>query len=126
MSNTRKIGYFGEDAVCEYLKGKGYNILARNYQIRGGEIDIIAEDKEYIIFVEVKTRKTGSMTGGLEAITKKKQSLIVKTAVAYMTKIGSNLQPRFDAVEVYMEKSTVTELNYIENAFDASGLNIIC
>ena len=51
--STKVVGDNGEDVACEFLKKQGYKILSRNYRIRGGEIDIIAQDKEYLVFVEV-------------------------------------------------------------------------
>ena len=59
--NSTEIGRIGEEAVCEFLTSSGYEITNRNYRIKGGEIDIIAVDSEYIIFVEVKTRSPHSM-----------------------------------------------------------------
>ena len=62
-------GQTGEDAVCEYLEDKGYRVAARNFRIRGGEIDIISTKGEYLVFTEVKTRKFGALENGAEAMT---------------------------------------------------------
>jgi putative endonuclease len=75
--NIGKIGKSGEDRVAAFLRSKGYKIVKRNYQCRVGEIDIIAERREYIVFVEVKTRKAGSLVSGEEAVNFKKQERII-------------------------------------------------
>ena len=53
---NRTIGNYGEELACQYLKKQGYKILERNYRIRGGEVDIVARDQDYLVFVEVKAR----------------------------------------------------------------------
>ena len=72
------IGKIGEELVCRYLIKRGYNIISRNYRIKGGEIDIIAENGDYLVFVEVKTRKPDGLTNGFDAVTKRKQRLIIR------------------------------------------------
>ena len=65
-----EIGRLGEESVCTYLENLGYKIIVRNYRIKGGEIDIIAQNDEYTAFVEVKARKPDSIVSGLEAVNK--------------------------------------------------------
>ncbi|MDE5583526.1 MAG: YraN family protein [Ruminococcus sp.] len=120
-----EIGKLGEEAVCEYLAENGYRIVKRNYRIRGGEIDIIAENDEYIAFVEVKSRKPDSMVSGFEAVNKRKKSLIIKTASDYCCKNPSELQPRFDVAEVIIDGGAVNSIDYIFNAYDTTGYNFI-
>ena len=103
----KQIGNYGEMAVCKYLEMHGYTIVKRNYCIRGGEIDIIATNDEIIAFVEVKTRKKGSMVSGLEAVNDRKKSLIIKTATDYCSKNPMDLQLRFDVAEVIVENNRV-------------------
>ena len=74
--NSVEIGNIGEDYVCSYLIKQGYEIVERNYRIRGGEIDIIAVNNDYIAFVEVKSRKPNSMVGGFNAIDKRKIDML--------------------------------------------------
>ena len=119
--NNKEIGYKGEEAVCTYLIKKGYNILCRNFCIRGGEIDIIATNDSYIAFVEVKARHENAMVSGLEAVTKSKQRLIIKTAEAFLYKNQCDLQPRFDVAEIIMSDERPIKIRYIENAFDRSS-----
>ena len=118
--DKKKLGYYGEAAVCSYLEGEGYQILAKNYTVRGGEIDIIAENGDCIAFVEVKTRHTGSLVSGFEAVTASKQRFIIRTAEAYLLRNGSELQPRFDVAAVEYDGERICGIDYIENAFDAS------
>ncbi|MBQ8960761.1 MAG: YraN family protein [Ruminococcus sp.] len=114
-------GRLGEEAVCRYLQERGYSLLARNYRIRGGEIDIIAENGDCIAFVEVKSRKPDSLVTGFEAVNKRKRGLIIKTASDYCVKHPNLLQPRFDIAQVIIDGGTVVSIDYIENAYDTTG-----
>ena len=118
-------GKLGEESVCSYLLGMGYRIIARNYRIKGGEIDIIAENGDYIAFVEVKSRKPDSLVSGFEAVSKRKQGLIIKTAADYCLKHPNVWQPRFDVASVIIENGRVVSIDYVTNAFDTTGYNII-
>ncbi len=120
-----EIGKLGEESVCTYLTERGYNIAARNYRIKGGEIDIIAENSEYIAFVEVKARKPDSMVSGFEAVNKRKRGLIIKTAADYCCKHPNMLQPRFDVAQVIIDAGKVLSIDYIINAYDTTGYNFI-
>ncbi|MBQ9898507.1 MAG: YraN family protein [Ruminococcus sp.] len=118
-------GKLGEEQVCTYLTDRGYTILARNYRIKGGEIDIIAENGDFIAFVEVKTRKPNSLVTGFEAVNKRKQGLIIKTAADYCCKHPTMLQPRFDIAQVIASGGRVLSIDYIQNAYDTTGYNYI-
>lgn len=119
--DKKEMGRLGEEAVCRLLSGKGFKIVSRNFTVRGGEIDIIAESDEIIAFVEVKTRKADSMLNGFESVTRSKQRLIVLTAQKYLLKHPSALQPRFDAALAVFHEGKVINIDYIENAFEAAG-----
>ncbi len=123
--NSVEIGNIGEDYVCSYLIKQGFEIVERNYRIRGGEIDIIAVNDEYIIFVEVKSRKPHSMVGGFEAVNRRKQELIIKTAQDFCLKHPNMLQPRFDTAQVIVAEGRVLSMDYIKNAFDTTGFKFI-
>ena len=110
-------GRHGERLTAEYLSNKGYDILERNYMSRYGEIDIIARDEKYIVFVEVKTRVRAPLVTGAESVTTSKQQRISATASLYLQQNKTDLQPRFDVVEVEFTKSTFEVINHIENAF---------
>lgn len=119
-TQRRKAGNIGEDAVCGFLVRHGYEIIKRNFTVRGGEIDIIAEKADIIAFVEVKTRTIGSMTSAEEAADLRKQRLIVRTAQAYLQNAAQPLQCRFDVATVETEGGKVKKLRYYVSAFDAS------
>lgn len=123
--NKTEIGRIGEEAVCHYLTDRGYSILVRNYRIKGGEIDIIAENGDYIAFVEVKSRKPDSLVSGFEAVNKRKRGLIIKTASDYCCKHPNLLQPRFDVAQVVIDGGRVLGIDYISNAYDTTGYNFI-
>lgn len=118
--DKKELGYFGEKVTAYYLEKKGYKILKRNFCIKGGEIDIIAEKDGIIAFVEVKTRMPEPLVNGFEAVNQKKQRLIIKTSEEYLYRNPHDLQPRFDVVWVTVSDRKVVGFQYIENAFDAS------
>lgn len=119
--NIGKTGAEGEKRVANYLRKKGFAIINRNFQSRYGEIDIIAENEEYILFVEVKTRKENSLVSGIEAVDAFKQRRIMLTANDHIAKTECQKQPRFDIAEVtvFEKPSGVLgyKLRYIENAW---------
>jgi len=114
------LGNFGEQYAAKFLKKNKYKILQTNYNIRGGEIDIIAQKGDYVIFVEVKTRKDKTLGTGAEAVTYTKRQRIIKAAEHYILSNG-NCNARFDVIEVYgnieNERFNLQDINHIENAF---------
>jgi len=110
-------GKAGEDHVAQWLKERGYKIVARNFHSRFGEIDIIAQREPYIAFVEVKTRSQGSFVSPFEAITPAKQRKLVTTAKLFLQRHPTDLQPRFDAAAVYLQEGRIVGEEYIENVF---------
>ena len=112
--NRRKTGADHERQAAEFLKAKGYRIVEQNYRCRAGEIDIIAEDDPYLVFVEVKYRATAAAGYALEAIDEKKIARIRRTAAFYLYEKGypEETPCRFDAVGVDGERIT-----HIEHAF---------
>ena len=129
MATTQKqqTGNFGESVACEHLENKGFRIIERNRHISKNEIDIIAEDAKYIIFVEVKTRAEGGDYGSAgRAVDRPKRKGTVKAAQTYLATYYGGKQPRIDIIEVYLNGTafsnpTVVKINHIENAFDARG-----
>lgn len=113
----RGTGRAGEEHVTELLKRRGFEIVKRNFRCHFGEIDIIARDRQYILFVEVKTRKIGSMVSPFEAITSAKRRRLLLTAQLYLQSHPADLQPRFDAVAVYTQHGAIVGEEYLENAF---------
>lgn len=119
--HNKLTGEFGEDAACEHLKRCGYKITARNFRGKFGEIDIIAKNAEFLVFVEVKTRSSEKFGTASEAVTYYKQKKIIKTAKEYLMENPTERSIRFDVAEVYGRLTSggffAERLNYIENAF---------
>ena len=115
VSNKRSTGSKYEDIAAAYLRDKGYTILTQNFRDRYGEIDIVALNAEFLIFVEVKYRNTPNAGDPLEAITYTKQNRIRKMAVKYMSKYGydpDKTKVRFDCIGILGNV-----IRHIENAF---------
>ena len=123
---AKSVGDRGEEAAARYLTGRGCEVLARNYHSRYGEIDMIAALAPYILFVEVKARGENAYGQPAEAVDARKQKKLMRTAVEYLSKHPSDLQPRFDVVEVFFAGgSEEAEIHHIPNAFwleDSYGL----
>ena len=122
LTDKRIKGNIAENAVCKYLKRRRYKILFRNYVADGHEIDIVAEEKEHICFVEVKSRTDGAKNPydmlPKDKVDKKKQESIITAARVCSASIGGRKKFRFDVAEVYLtQDKKVKEINYIENAF---------
>lgn len=118
MDLRHLFGSVGESAAANYLRRKRYKIVEQNYSCRFGEIDIIAQKGEYIVFVEVKARKNESFAMAREHVTYAKQQRIIKTAMLWLQQNETELQPRFDVIEVIGEGRN-REIRHIEYAFDA-------
>jgi len=120
--NTTQKGNAGETAACTLLEQGGYTIVKRNHRaysggICVGEIDIIAQKGEYIVFAEVKTRKAGSLGSGAEAVDTRKRRRLLTSALLWVMENNCQLQPRFDVIEVTETPDGGCVLNHIENAF---------
>ena len=119
-------GNFGEGEAAKLLKKKRYKILAKNHVEGDGEIDIIAADSEFTVFVEVKTRKYGVDNPveprAASSVTPEKQRRIIKAAKTYLAYNPTDKKVRFDVIEVYYDtegaKRRVREINHLEGAFD--------
>ena len=119
-------GAIGEILAARFLREKGYAILASNVRSRFGEIDIIAADRQYIAFVEVKTRSETAIYAPREAVTQQKQQRILRTAALYLQQHPSALQPRFDVIEILTERENpmkVLELDHLQGAYETEGLH---
>lgn len=116
----RELGRFGEERAARYLRLRGYRILETNYACRVGEIDLIAKKGGYIVFVEVKLRKSADFAAAREFVTAAKQQRIRSTAALWLSQNETALQPRFDVVEIYAPQGAEGRItiNHIENAFE--------
>ena len=119
--DKRLIGRWGEQIAGDYLKKKHYKIVAMNFSCRGGEIDLIAKKRRYLVFVEVKLRKNADFAQAKEFVTRAKQERIIQTASLWLSQNQCELQPRFDVIEIYApdgQHSKSIRINHIENAFE--------
>ena len=128
MPNKNSSGDFGENIAAAHLEQHGFQIVARNFRTRFGEIDLIAQNERYLLFVEVKTRKTGAFTSGEEAVDYHKQRKLRACAEEYLLRTlkehseapgpHRRWQPRFDVVCVDTAKNgQVVSIRWHENAF---------
>ncbi len=125
MSTTTK-GIAGEVIAARFLREKGYRVMSSNYRSRFGEIDIIAQDGKDIVFVEVKARSENSIILPREAVTHDKQKKILRTAALYIRAYPSNLQPRFDVVEVWVsddDPMIPLQIDHLISAYEAGDLH---
>lgn len=116
---TKRLGASGEDVAAEYLIHTcGYGILYRNFRSYRGEIDIIAQDRDIIVFIEVKTRRNMRYGRPLEAVSPYKQDKIRQTATSYLSYTHQWHRPcRFDVMEIMAQSEKTYEIHHIRNAF---------
>lgn len=116
----RLLGRWGEALTAEELRCRGYRVVAANWRCRFGEIDLIAENEQYICFTEVKLRKDDLFAPARAFVDQRKQTRLRTSAQLYLAGHPTDLQPRFDVAEVYAPEGLATErprLHYIEDAF---------
>ena len=120
MNERKALGDYGEELAVKEYRRRRYRILDRGYRTRFGEIDLIAEDREYVVFAEVKLRKDDRFAAASEAVDRGKQQRIRRSAAIWLSKRNTDKQPRFDVVEIYTERlpqADAPEIHIIENAF---------
>ena len=121
MRRRDLLGPWGEALACEYLRGCGCRIVACNYRSRFGEIDVIAQNRSYIVLVEVKRRKSGRYGSAAEFVDTRKQERLRTTAALWLQSHETTLQPRFDVIEIYApegEKTACPTIHHLEDAFE--------
>lgn len=117
----RLLGRWGEALAAEVYRKKGWRIVASGWTCRFGEIDLIAENGKYIAFTEVKLRQDACIAAAREFVDRRKQDRVRTSAQMYLAENPSDLQPRFDVVEVYAPDGMQTRkprINVLENAFE--------
>ena len=120
MGKANLLGAWGEAIAADYLRKKRYEIVAAGYRCRFGEIDLIVKDRKFLVFVEVKLRKTADFAKALEYVDRKKQDKIRITASMYLSQNPTDLQPRFDVIEIYAPEGVNTlrpKIYHLEDAF---------
>lgn len=117
---SKYTGAWGEALAAEYLRKKKYQLVAAGYHSRFGEIDLIVQNKRFLVFVEVKLRKSANFAQAMEYVDRRKQDKIRVTASVYLSQNPTNLQPRFDVIEIYAPEGMETarpEIRHLEDAF---------
>ena len=116
MTTTKEIGDRGEAVALTYLADKGYNILERNYRYQKAEVDIIAGNADFIVIVEVKTRKQNSLTAPEDSVNQKKQQLLISAAQHYIEENDLDKEARFDIISIIYSGDEY-QIKHIEEAF---------
>ena len=121
MANNKILGDYGEEPAIKHLKKNNYKILERNYRCKLGEIDVIAQNNNFLVFLEIKTRRNANFGFPCEAVDYHKQQRIIKIAQYYLMFKNMNYPVRFDVVEVIAEikgnKFHVKDIELIRDAF---------
>ena len=120
MGKNNLTGAWGEALAADYLRRKRYEPVAAGYRSRFGEIDLIVKNKKFLVFVEVKLRKDDRFAHAREFVDSRKQDKIRITASMYLSQNPTNLQPRFDVIEIYAPEGIGTsrpEIHHMEDAF---------
>ena len=114
----RRLGAFGERLAAAHLEAKGYRIRARNFRCREGEIDIVAQDGETLVFVEVRTRRGDAMGGPAESVTARKEARLVTAATAYVQTLPEPpADQRIDVVAVQLSPGgRLLSIDHMEGA----------
>lgn len=116
--NHIEVGNIGEQAAVDYLCEAGYGLLAQKYRTKMGEVDIIADLGDTVVFVEVKTRRSTRCGFPAEAVTYRKQQKIMNTAMCYLNSTNQTHRfCRFDVIEIFLSDETMVKYNHIINAF---------
>ncbi len=115
-----KLGIKGEEAAEKYLVQHGFEILEKNFHSQQGEVDIIARDREVLVFIEVKSYSFRSLGSPLSSIRKSKRESVIHAARTYLLKKGLNkIACRFDVLTMYRKANGSREIEHLKNAFFA-------
>lgn len=120
MKKSNLTGPWGEALAAEYLRKKRYIVVASGYRSRFGEIDLVVQNRTYLVFVEVKLRKNADFAQAREFVDSRKQERLKTTAEIFLSQYPTKLQPRFDVIEIYAPEGIHTlhpEINHLEDAF---------
>ena len=122
LDPRRLFGQEGESEAEQYLRHKGYRIVARNLRSSVGELDLVAEDGQVLVFVEVKARRTDAFGGAIHAVHQRKQEKLIQLAAQYLARhhIKDRLC-RFDVVLLQSTGVVAPQIEHIQNAFEVSG-----
>ncbi|MDF2458444.1 MAG: uncharacterized protein K0S79_860 [Nitrospira sp.] len=125
LDPRRLFGQEGEETAERYLRQKGYRIVARNLRTSLGELDLVAEDGDVLVFVEVKARRTTDFGGAVHAVHRQKQTQLVRLAAQFLAQHHwSNRLCRFDVVLLQSRQTSEVQIEHIQNAFEVPGDNL--
>ena len=117
QGRRQRLGRAGEAWAAAYLEREGYEIVARNYRARRGEIDLIARRGDLLVFVEVKTRSSGAFGSGGESVGRAKQARIARVAAHYLGRLPPfDWDVRFDVISIQISEGGV-RISHIPDAF---------
>lgn len=120
MGRNNIVGAWGESLAANYLTKKKFAVVAAGFRCRHGEIDLIAQNKKYLVFCEVKLRKSNRFAEAKEFVDTYKQNRLRITAEYYLSMYPTDLQPRFDVIEIYAPNGVTTKkpvIIHLEDAF---------
>ncbi len=118
MIERKDVALSGERTALDFLRKKGFRIINKNYRTKFGEIDIVAQDKRTLCFIEVRTRNTDTQISPKESVDSKKQERISKSTLSYLKeKKLLKKKARFDVISISIKKSGEREIELIKNAF---------
>lgn len=122
LDPRRLFGQEGESAAEQYLRHKGYRIVARNLRSSVGELDLVAEDGQVLVFVEVKARRTDGFGGAIHAVHQRKQEKLIQLAAQYLARHHLKDRPcRFNVVLLQGTDAVASQIEHIQNAFEVPG-----
>ena len=118
MTSALLLGHKAEDKALDYLQHHGLKLVMRNYRCRVGEIDLIMRDGSYLVFIEVRSRKSSDFGGGIESITYAKRQKIIKTASHYLMhySVHERYPIRFDVISI---DGNANKITWLKDAFGA-------
>ena len=119
MAGRNLNGPWGEALAAEFLRKKNFETVAAGYRSRFGEIDLIVKNRRFLVFVEVKLRKNEKFALAKEYVNRQKQDRLRMTASMYLAQNPTNLQPRFDVIEIYAPQGIQTKDPIIAHTEDA-------
>lgn len=115
-----KRGMRGEDLACSFLEQKGYQLVARNYRVLGGEIDLVMRESSLLVFIEVKARNSNAYGYPEESVTRHKQDRMGRAARHFLSRVTTEMSYRFDIIAIEHLDSDTPAITHIENFFDSS------
>jgi putative endonuclease len=125
LDPRRLFGQEGEAEAERYLRRKGYRIVARNVRSTLGELDLVAEDGQILVFIEVKARRTGEFGGAIHAVHRQKQQKLIRLASQFLAqRHWTDRSCRFDVVLLESTGRAALKVEHIQNAFEVSSSDL--